>query len=113
MRLDPMNPTPYLSILGKIQLAKGDVTDAVSSLENVIKPSPDNRLTWMSLISAYGSTNQIEKAKAAIVALNELQNRDQLVSFTVGYAREHWPFQSDNDMNKFLDGLRKAGVPEW
>lgn len=113
MRLDPQNPAPYLLVLGKAQLVNGAVADAILSLEQATQRSPDNRLAWMALISAYGSLGQAEKAKTALTILGDLQQRDKLVSFTVANAREHWPFKTDNNRDRFLDGLRKAGVPEW
>lgn len=113
MRLDPQDPAPYLLALGKAQLGMGAVSDAILSLERATHRSPDNRLAWMALISAYGSLGQVEKAKAALETLGNLQRRDKLVSITVAKAREHWPFETAGDGEKFLDGLRKAGVPEW
>jgi adenylate cyclase len=113
MRLDPNNPIPYLVIMGEAQLVKGAFTDAVTSMEQATRKNPDNRLAWMALISAYGSLGLQEKAQTALARLNELQNRDKLVSFTVANAREHWPFKTEIDRDRFLDGLHKAGVPEW
>ncbi|MES9938436.1 MAG: winged helix-turn-helix domain-containing protein [Sedimenticola sp.] len=113
MRLDPQNPVPYLSVLGKAQLVKGSLGEAISSLEEATRNSTENRLAWMALISAYGATSQTEKAKAALGVLDDLQRRDKLVSFTIANAREHWPFKVDGDRERFLDGLRKAGVSEW
>jgi hypothetical protein len=55
----------------------------------------------------------MEEAGTAIRTLNNLQRRDKLVSFTVANAREHWPFRSNVERERFLQGLRAAGVPEW
>lgn len=113
MRLDPQDPMSYLFALGKAQFAMGAVTDAASSLEQATQHSPDNRLAWMALISVYGSQGKTEKARSAVAALDSLQHSDKLVSFTVANASEHWPFKREMDRERFLDGLRKAGVPEW
>ncbi|TNF97554.1 MAG: tetratricopeptide repeat protein, partial [Gammaproteobacteria bacterium] len=113
MRLDPQEHGPYLLALGKAQLVKGAAADSILLLQRAAQRSPDNRLAWMALISAYGSLGRSEEAKAALMTLNNLQRRDKLVSFTVSRAREHWPFKEAGDRDRFLDGLRKAGVPEW
>ncbi len=113
MRLDPQDPARYLSTLGKAQLGMGAIADAISSLEGATQRSPDDRPAWTALISAYGLLGQAEKAKSALTALNTLQRRDKIFSFTVTRAREKWPFKFVGDRDKFLDGLRKAGVPEW
>ena len=113
MRLDPKDKFAYLFILGKAQLVKGQLQEAISSLEMVTQKKPDNRLAWMVLISAYGLNGQTEQAGEALKILNELQRRDKIVSFTVANAREHWPFKKESDRYFYLDGLRKAGVPEW
>lgn len=113
MRLDPKDKYAYTFILGKAQLVKGQLQEAITSLESVTQRQPDNRLAWMVLISAYGLNGQTEQAGDALKILNELQRRDKIVSFTVANAREHWPFKKESDRYFFLDGLRKAGVPEW
>jgi len=113
MRLDPRNKDAYLFILGKAALIRGEVAEAIASLETVTQNQPDDRLAWMVLISAYGLNGQANKAGEALGALNQLQRRDKIVSFTVANAREHWPFRDEKDRYYFLDGLRKAGVPEW
>lgn len=113
MRLDPTDPAPYLLILGKAQLVNGDLIEAVSTLERATHRSPDNRVAWMALISAYGALGQTDNASTARLALNNLQRRDKIVSFTVAHAREYWPFNMAVHRERFIDGLRKAGVPEW
>lgn len=113
MRLDPQHRVPYLQTLGLAQLEKGDVANAVHTLEQATQGSPDNRLSWMALISAYGLNNQPDKANTALTVLAKLQHNDKLVSFTVAHAREHWPFKNESDRENFLDGLRRAGVAEW
>ena len=113
MRLDPQDPVPYLSILGKAQLGMGAVEDAVGTLEQATQRSPDNRLAWMALISACGSLGQTDRAKVAITALDKLQRRDKLISCTVAKAPEYFPFKNAGDRKIFQDGLRKAGLREW
>lgn len=113
MRMDPQVPQAYLFPLGKAQFGMGQVAEAADSLEQAFHHSPDNRLALMMLISAYGALGETDKATAAIETLKQLQQKDKLVSFTVANAREHWPFQREADRERLLDGLRKAGVPEW
>lgn len=113
MRLDPQVQDTYLLALGKAQFGMDLMTEAAGSLEQVIRHSPDNRLAWMLLISAYGNLGDTDKARGALATLKQLQQKDKLVSFTVAHAREHWPFRLALDRERFLDGLRKAGVAEW
>lgn len=113
IRLDPKNPASYMLILGNVQLMKKKLEPAIQSFVQTTQNHPDNRLAWMALLSAYGLTAQTEKAKSVLIKLDELQKRDKLVKFTVGSAREYLPFHDANDLRFFLEGLRKAGVPEW
>lgn len=113
MRRDPHAPNTYLFTLGKAQLIKGDIAQSIDTLERATRTNPDNRLAWMALVSAYGLSGKSTEAEAALRTLDDLQHRDQLVAFTVANAREHWPFENAGDNSAFLDGLRKAGVPEW
>lgn len=113
MRLDDQDQFPYLLDLGMAQLGSGANGDAVLTLERATQRNPDNRLAWNALLSAYGSDGQVEKAASALTVLNELQKHDKLISFSVATARERWRFKNIPDEENYLDGLRKAGVPEW
>jgi TolB-like protein/Tfp pilus assembly protein PilF len=113
MRMDPHGHASYLFAQGKAQLVMGSVADAAVSLAGAVEAHPDNRLAWMALLSAYGSLGEVARATQALARLDALQASDQLHSFTVSAAREHWPFARKADRDSFLDGLRKAGVPEW
>jgi TolB-like protein/DNA-binding winged helix-turn-helix (wHTH) protein/thioredoxin-like negative regulator of GroEL len=112
MRMDPRGHASYFFALGKAQLAMGNVTDAVASLAEAVERSPENRLAWMALLSAYGTLGDVARATRALARLDALQASDRLYSFTVSVAREHWPFARKSDRESFLYGLRKAGVPE-
>lgn len=113
MRLDPQDQGAYYMSLGIAKLVKGEAQGAIALLQRATLRSPDNRLAWMMLISAYGAIGDVEKGKAALETLDNLQRRDKLVSFTVARAREHMPFKMPDDRDRILDGLRKVGVPEW
>ena len=96
-----------------MQLVKGQLQEAIATLEAVTQQQPDDRLVWMALISAYGLSGKAKQAEVALKALNQLQRKDKIVSFTIANAREHWPFKEKSDRARFLSGLRMAGVPEW
>ncbi len=113
MRIDPKAKYAYLFTLGKVQLVKGQLQEAIATLEAVTQQQPDDRLVWMALISAYGLSGKAKQAEVALKALNQLQRKDKIVSFTIANAREHWPFKEKSDRARFLSGLRMAGVPEW
>ena len=113
IRLDPKNPEQYMLISGNIRLMQKQFEPAIKIFIQITQKYPDNRLAWMALLSAYGSTNQTARSKTILAKLNALQKQDKLVKFTVAIAHEYLPFHDKKDLNFFLDGLRKAGTPEW
>ena len=69
-------------------------------------------LAYIDLISAYGTTGQLEQARQTLAELNKIQP-----DFTVQWHREfHYAMSSNpqfrREIDDLLDGLRKGGVRE-
>ena len=59
------------------------------------------------LASAYGRLGRLEEAKVALEKLLGL-----VPGITVATTREQVPWKNPSDRDRYLDGLRKAGMPE-
>jgi Flp pilus assembly protein TadD len=74
-----------------------------------------NNLHWyphVDLVSAYGTTGQLEQARKALAELNKVRP-----NFTVqAYGQLAYAFSTNpqfrREIDDILDGLRKGGVPE-
>ncbi len=81
--------------------------DAVAHAKKAVSHNPDFPDTFIILASACGHTGRIDEAKAALE-----QFQQHLPGLTVNDPRLIRPFKRPEDQERFLDGLRKAGLPE-
>ena len=89
--------------MGVAQFTAGKYKDAVASFQDNPGPSPPDNY----LAAAHAHLGQLEAARAAAARL--LQDRPD---YTIGLAAKITPYQHQADLDHFLDGLRKAGLPE-
>lgn len=73
-------------------------------------------MLWMAAV--YAQAGEIEKAKGLAVKFIAIAEEKLSLANTsfpnswLGFVDERWPFKQLEDREHFLDGLRKAGVPE-
>ncbi len=73
----------------------------------VVKANPDFINGYKPLVAALGHLGAHEEAAFYLTALLDLER-----SFNVREFGETYPFKKDTDRDHYMDGLRKAGVPE-
>ena len=89
--------------------------EAKLKLQTIHSPA-EIMLVWMAAV--YAQVGELEKARemAAKFVANETGKLNSsgatLPASWLGFVAERWPFKQPEDMNHFLDGLRKAGMPE-
>jgi tetratricopeptide (TPR) repeat protein len=81
--------------------------EALSRLNRVVERTPKFSHSHMILACAYIELDQLDDARGAIKTVLEIKPQ-----FTVEEAARILPFRLDEDRNRILDGLRKAGLPE-
>jgi len=110
MRLSPYYPSWYLLYLGRAQTFKGDHEDAIATHEMGLTraESSDMRAAFHAAL-----------AFAHIAAGHEQLAREHMAqrlkltrSFSVRQARERTFFKNEDDLDRLLDALRQAGLPE-
>jgi TolB-like protein/Flp pilus assembly protein TadD len=105
-RLNPQRQ--YLYITGLAHFAIGEDEEAVILLERI-----HTRATWMKkghlvpLAAAYAHLDRDQEAQAA---LSKYQKHFPH-SYSMGYYLYYWPFKEGEVADRFVEGLRKAGVP--
>ena len=108
MRLDPKPPGRYYNTLGRIQFALHDYAKAVANLDRSTGDMNKGGPSWkysFYLPASYAYLGQIEKAKSAIV----WQYRD----LSIASLRTDRFYKYGKDTDHYVEGLRKAGVPEY
>jgi hypothetical protein len=59
------------------------------------------------VIASLGLTGRVEEARETLVTLQRLDP-----DFSIGWFRANYPPLQDDDSRRYIEGLRKAGVPE-
>lgn len=118
MQLNPQYPPAFLFTLGLIQYNTGQYDKAAAVLEQATLGDPQNHLTYVPLIAAYGQLRQRQKVATLVEEANRLRKACQLPLLNVStpidpYPYNPWPFQNPDDTTRLQAGLRAAGLPEW
>lgn len=106
-RLNPFYPAWYLYHIGEAHYCSRQYEKAVAPLQAAINRYPTFITPRRHLAAAYAQMDRIDEARAEIAAI---LNIDPGVSITAYRRRLH--FEQLVDEEHYLDGLRKAGLPE-
>ena len=103
MRINPHYPDWYLWNLGWAQYFTGEYEEALASLKRMSNPNNGTRRTLAAVLVRLG---RVEEARAVIAAF-----REQAPDFTVS-TMEKFPFQNRTYLERWMEDLRTAGLPE-
>ncbi len=106
-RLDPIAPTGWEFLVGCSYWVMRRNDEAANRYRNVIDRVPGFPMTYLFLASTYVELDQIDEAREQVQGLLAINSR---------WTLHDWdrivPIRSDETRRRFLDGLRKAGLPE-
>lgn len=109
-RLDPHNPAVYWAYFGIAEYARGEYAKSADYLEKSVKQNPNNELSLVHLIAAYGRLGQQGDAKRTLDRLNNLTRKQKRPEFTVKMARSRIPYKFESDTQRLLIGLHAANM---
>lgn len=104
MRLNPYHPDWYYEDLGQALYSARRYEEACRVLERVMAP-PFWVVVWLAACYA-----QLDRLADAQRLASDVQATVKGIDWG-RYVRDKEPFESEADMNHWLDGLRKAGFP--
>jgi adenylate cyclase len=104
MRLNPYHPDFYFSVLADAYLVARRHDDMVATLEKVSQPYS---AFYRRLAVGYAHVGRTDEARAALAKYRELEPQASIATVA-----EDLPFKRQEDLDHFLEGLRKAGLPE-
>ena len=114
LRLSPRDTTAYtwMTIAGLAKLHLGSWEQAVAWLRRAIEANRNYPPAYFSLAAALAQLGRLDEARSAVkagLALNP--------TFAISRVRAAWTARSDDPtylagVERILEGLRKAGVPE-
>jgi adenylate cyclase len=113
MRLDPHYPAQYLWFLGLAQFCMGHMEAAALTLERAHKRNPE--LEVYPIVVTYAHLGREEEAADILAKYWKTtweERKDSLrMHPRVRWVLTYYPFKNQTDTDRFVDGLRKAGVP--
>lgn len=119
MRLNPHYPPYYLYELGLAQFGKEQFEDAAVTLEKATVLNPEDRWSLRLLLATYGLLGREKAAARVFQAIEDDRQhggKRVFLSFmdplTISASAYWHPFQDAGDAQRFVEGLRNAGVPD-
>ncbi len=106
-RLNPRNPFFFRYILGRARFQMGDYEDAAAILLSVLERNPDFFPARLTLAAAYGQLGRADDAEWQTLEILTLQP-----DYSLKLESERRTFFTGADHERFIEGLRKAGLPD-
>ncbi len=107
MRLNPWQPFLYTWVLGHAYFVMEQYEEAISLFEKVVESNPHYHDGHLALAAAYGLAGRIDDAEWEAEELLSLQP-----GFTLTDNLRRTPYKNPADLERWITGLRKAGLPE-
>jgi TolB-like protein/Tfp pilus assembly protein PilF len=107
MRLSPRHGFVYNWVQANCHFVLGQDETAISILENVLERNPAFQGGRAVLIAIYGQLGRLDDAEwevEEIIAANP--------DFSIAETAKRARYRRPEDLNRFIEGLRKAGLPE-
>jgi TolB-like protein/Tfp pilus assembly protein PilF len=107
IRLNPIPPSRDYHILGMAYRLAGQYEKAIEVLNHSLKIDPAALTPYITLASCYMELNQLENARKAANKVLEIDPH-----FSLEYHKVTLPVKDQTLLNKHIDALRKAGLPD-
>ena len=109
LRLDPHSPfaTFIHADLAISHFLLRQFEEAIGAAQRALDMSPANVRARQRLAASLAQAGRIDEAQTAF---DQLLRRQP--DFSIAYVDETYPFRYSEDRELFIDGLRKAGLPE-
>ena len=109
-KLSPRDPLMFVSdtFHGLASYMRGDHEDAINWARKAIQQNPDFLYPHFNLAAAFGQLGRLDEAQSALSTANGMAP-NLPKEFFMGA----WCFADPADMAVFLEGLTKAGMPEF
>ena len=107
MQLDPHAPAPYPFTLGVAFYMTGRYEEAIAALKRSLTRGPNFPPPYRFLAAIYSELGQMEEAQAVVRDVLRLRPRASLEVW-----RQRYPYKDQAALERFIEGLRGAGLPE-
>ena len=107
MRLSPLYPDWFLSELARAYFHTGRLEEAIDLLNQRLRHNPDSGEALVLLTVAASAAGREDEAKRALAKFLAPRPAYTLTQYSAGEF-----YKDPNDLQRVLDALRKAGLPE-
>jgi adenylate cyclase len=107
MRLDPHYPFVYLCYLGHSYHLAGQVEEAIAALKRAVARNPDYLSSYRWLTAIYCELGREEEARTAVAEILRISPWA-----SIEFSRQSVPYKDQAILERCIDALRKAGLPE-
>jgi len=107
LRLNPYPPSWWIRQLGLSNFFAGRYEKAIAAYKKSLSVSPKDLLTHLHLTTAYSWAGRHEEARAQAAEILRINPK-----FSVEERAKFMPLKNQADLDRYLDGLRKAGLPD-
>jgi tetratricopeptide (TPR) repeat protein len=110
MRLSPLDPLAYYAYVGMgfAHLFAGHYDEAASWARKASHEQPNLATAWRFAAMAYALSDRVGEAREAMARMRETDPDLRLSNL----ARVAAAFRRSEDLVRWTEGLRKAGLPE-
>lgn len=107
IRINPLHPNWYITNLPRLYDQVGRIDEAIAVSEKALLKQGNVFSHQLFLASSYGRQGRLDEAKAMATALLELTP-----NFTISQCAKYLMNPNESFLERFSEGLRKAGFPE-
>jgi len=107
IRLNPIPPSNHFWSLGLSYAYTGQYDQAIKWCEKAVRQEPNDLLARIMMTVVYSLSGRDDQARAEAAEVLRIQPK-----FTVKGFEKKVTYKREEDREKFLDALRKAGIPE-
>ena len=105
MRLNPHYPPLYLFFLGEAYCSTGRYEEAIAAYKRALTRNPDLLPAHQGLAIIYSELGREEEARAEVAEALRINPK-----YSLEVLRQTWPYKDPAVLERYLDGLRKAGL---
>jgi adenylate cyclase len=105
IRLNPFPPNWYFYSLGNAFFVMSQYEEAAEAYQKAIQRSPDFLLVRIGLAASFGALGREKDAQAAAIEVLRIDPKFTLERFAHGLL-----YKDQNDADRYIDALRKAGL---
>jgi adenylate cyclase len=107
LRLNPIPQPHYYSHLAMAYRYNGQYEKAIEMCKKALSCNPDLLPPYLTLAASYSSLNRTEDTRKAVEEILRIHP-----GFSLEYHAKTVPFKNQEELDKIINSLRKAGLPE-